>query len=126
MTRRWRFYATRAGRRPVREFLDSCADADAAAIAAGMKDVAVGGLVMSRHLRGDIYEVRVDGDRQSYRVLFAAEGSRGQILSPWRPSRRRASARPHHRSPWRRSAWPTGVPAHAVAEHERPCTTSQL
>lgn len=80
MKRRWRFYETNAGRRPVRNFLDACSDVDAAAIAAGMKDVAIGGLSVSRHLRGDIYEVRVDGDRQSYRVLFAAEGARGQVL----------------------------------------------
>ncbi|HEX4115824.1 MAG TPA: type II toxin-antitoxin system RelE/ParE family toxin [Solirubrobacteraceae bacterium] len=29
---------------------------------------------------GDIWEVRVDGDRVIYRVLFAEEGSRGQVL----------------------------------------------
>jgi phage-related protein len=78
--RRWRFYETSAGRRPVREFLDERSAVDAAAIAAAMKDVALAGLLASRHLRGDVYEVRLDGDRQSYRVLFAAEGSRGQIL----------------------------------------------
>ena len=80
MRRRWRIYETSAGRRPVREFLDARSAIDAAAIAAAMKDVAAEGLSVSRHLRGDIYEVRVDGDRQSYRVLFASEGARGQIL----------------------------------------------
>ena len=80
MIRRWRFYETTAGRCPVRQFLDTRSDVDAAAIAAAMKDVAIEGMSVSRHLRGDVYEVRVDGDRQSYRVLFAAEGAKGQIL----------------------------------------------
>jgi len=76
----WRFYETPSGRRPVREFLDARSDPDAAAIAAAMKEVAIVGFDGSRHLRGDVYEVRVDGDRQSYRVLFASEGARGQVL----------------------------------------------
>jgi phage-related protein len=55
-------------------------DADAAAIASALKDVALAGLPAARHLRGDIYGVRADGDRQAYRVLFASEGRRGQVL----------------------------------------------
>ena len=34
----------------------------------------------ARHLDGEIWEVRVNGDRVIYRILFAPEGSRGQIL----------------------------------------------
>src|SRR6266511_4654188 len=34
----------------------------------------------ARHLRSDIYEVRADGDRQTYRILFAPEGRRSQVL----------------------------------------------
>ena len=45
-----------------------------------MKDVAQTGLVAARHLRGEIYEVRADGDRQAFRILFATEGHRGQVL----------------------------------------------
>ena len=78
--RRWRLYRTATGRSPVREFLDGLGDSDAASIAAAMRDVAVEGLAASRHLVGDIYEVRADGDRQAYRILFAAEGRRGQVL----------------------------------------------
>ena len=29
---------------------------------------------------GEIYEVRADGDRQTFRILFANEGKAGQIL----------------------------------------------
>ena len=29
---------------------------------------------------GDIWEVRVQGDRVIYRILFAEEGARGQVL----------------------------------------------
>lgn len=78
--RRWRFYATATGRKPARAFLDELTDADAAVVAAAMLDVASEGLGVARHLRGDIYEVRADGDRQSYRLLFALEGRQGQVL----------------------------------------------
>jgi len=51
-----------------------------APVIAAMRDVAVTGLEVARHLRGDIYEVRATGERQTYRVLFAGEGKRGQIM----------------------------------------------
>ncbi|MGH9152701.1 MAG: type II toxin-antitoxin system RelE/ParE family toxin [Acidimicrobiales bacterium] len=38
------------------------------------------GLRSARHLKGDIYEVRADGERQAFRVLFANEGKSGRIL----------------------------------------------
>jgi phage-related protein len=78
--RRWRDYRTPSGRRPVREFLDEISDSDRAAVLAGMEDVRHRGLRAARHLDGDIWEVRVDGDRVIYRLLFAQEGGRGQIL----------------------------------------------
>jgi phage-related protein len=78
--RRWRDYRTAAGRRPVKEFISGLSDADAASVAAAMKDVQVNGTRAARHLRGDIYEVRADGDRVSYRVIFAVEGRSSQIL----------------------------------------------
>jgi len=78
--RRWRAYKTAAGRCPVEEFVDGLSDADAAAVLAGMRDVRDRGLSAARHLDGDIWEVRVDGDRVIYRVLFAEEGMRGRVL----------------------------------------------
>ena len=45
-----------------------------------MKDVQEAGLDAARHLRGEIYEVRADGDGQTFRILFAPEGRRSQIL----------------------------------------------
>jgi phage-related protein len=78
--RRWRFYETRSGRRPVKDFLDALTRTDAAAIAVEMRDVARDGLRVARHLQGDIYEVRADGDKQTFRILFATEGVRGQVL----------------------------------------------
>lgn len=78
--RRWRDYRTAAGRRPVREFIDGLSDTDAAAVVAAMRDVRDTGLTAARHLRGDIHEVRADGDRQTYRILFAPEGRRSQVL----------------------------------------------
>jgi DNA-binding Xre family transcriptional regulator len=44
-----------------------------------MKSVAELGLSDARHLRGDVYEVRVAHRGQAFRVLFAPEGRRGQI-----------------------------------------------
>jgi phage-related protein len=78
--RRWRFYETAGGRRPVREFLDGLSGDDLAAVAGAMRDVTRNGLVAARHVRGDIYEVREDGDRQTFRILFAAEGRSDQVL----------------------------------------------
>jgi phage-related protein len=78
--RRWRDYRTSAGRRPVAEFIDELSDVDAAAVVAAMKEVAIDGLSAARHLRGEIYEVRADGARTTYRILFAQEAKRGQVL----------------------------------------------
>jgi phage-related protein len=78
--RRWRDYKTASGRSPVERFIDDLSDGDAAAVFAGMQDVRDQGLRAARHLDGEIWEVRVDGDRVIYRIMFAPEGSRGQIL----------------------------------------------
>jgi phage-related protein len=45
-----------------------------------MQEVCDQGLRAARHLDGDIWEVRVDGERVIYRILFAEEGARGQVL----------------------------------------------
>ena len=78
--RRWRDYRTAAGRRPIKEFIDALSDTDAAAVVAAMKDVRDTGLAAARHLKREIYEVRADGDRQTYRILFAPEGRRSQVF----------------------------------------------
>lgn len=78
--RRWRFYATSSGRSAVRDFLDGLTEAQATQVLAAMRTVAELGLVEARHLRGDIYEVRASIGGQAFRVLFANEGKRGQIL----------------------------------------------
>lgn len=62
------------------EFVDDLPDRDAAAIVAAMKEVATDGLTAARHLRGEIYELRADAERSSYRILLAVEGKRGQVL----------------------------------------------
>lgn len=78
--RRWRDYRSAAGRRPVKEFLDALSDADAAEVAAALKEVQIRGLGVAQHLRGDVYEVKADGDRQTFRILFAQEGEHEQVL----------------------------------------------
>jgi len=78
--RQWRGYRTAAGGRPVKDFLARLTDEEVAAIVAGMKAVAEGGLGESRHLRGDVYEVRADASTRCFRLLFSAEGRYGQVL----------------------------------------------
>jgi phage-related protein len=80
LKRWWRDHRTAAGRRPVKEFIEGLSDTDAAAVVAAMREVRDTGLSAARHLRGDIYEVRADGDRQTFRILFAPEGRRSQVL----------------------------------------------
>jgi phage-related protein len=78
--RRWRDYKTASGRRPVKEFIAGLSDVDAAAIVAAMKEVEIKGTTAAKHLRDDLYEVVADGDRQTFRILFAPEGNHGQVL----------------------------------------------
>ena len=79
LRRRWRFYRTAVGREPVADFIRGLGRDDRAAILAELRAVQIGGLAAARHLRGDVYEARAEGDRQSFRVLFAPQG-RGRIL----------------------------------------------
>jgi phage-related protein len=80
MARWWRDYETRAGKRPVKEFIMRLSDEDAARVVAAMKEVAAEGLSAARHLKGEIYEVRATGTRGTYRVLFANEGKKSRVL----------------------------------------------
>jgi phage-related protein len=78
---RWRDYRTAAGRSPVGEFIRALENAgDRSEIYAAMSDVRRNGLAVAEHLEGEIHEVKADGERQSYRVLFAAEGEHDQVL----------------------------------------------
>lgn len=64
----------------MKEFISALSDDDQTEIAAAIKDVTDYGLSMARHIRGGIYQVRAGGLQQEFRVLFAVEGARGQIL----------------------------------------------
>ncbi len=78
--RQWRFYRSVAGREPVQEFLDQLTDVDAAAIAASMREVRVAGRAHSdvAHLRGDIWQIEIDGQR----VNLSAPLCRGGTIQP--------------------------------------------
>jgi phage-related protein len=82
--RRWRFYRTNGGREPVRDFLfgPKLSDGDAAAIAVAMREVRALGREHPDvyHLRGDIWQIEIDGERVIFRLLFAEEGRFGQVL----------------------------------------------
>lgn len=45
-----------------------------------MAEVRQEGLQAARHLEGEIYEVRADGEGVIYRVLFAPQGKRSQVF----------------------------------------------
>lgn len=78
--RRWRDYETRAGRRPVREFLLHLPEDARVEVVAAMSDVKDNGLVAARHVRGEIYEVRAGLAGMEYRILFATEGRQHHVL----------------------------------------------
>lgn len=78
--RRWREYRTRSGRRPVSEFVSSLNDDEAADIAAALHEVARDGIAAAKHVEGEIYEVKADSSRQTFRILFAQEGAHDQVL----------------------------------------------
>ncbi len=61
-------------------FIRKVPDEDKAAILAAMKEVRQQGVRAARHLQGELFEVRADGRRVIYRVLFAREGEHGQVL----------------------------------------------
>ncbi len=77
---RWRHYETAARRRPVLDFIRKIPDEDKAAILAAMKEVRRDGVRAARHLQDELFEVRADGERVIYRILFAREGEQGQVL----------------------------------------------
>jgi len=45
-----------------------------------MRDVQQHGLAVAEQVDGEIYELKADGHRQTFRILFAAEGRHGQVL----------------------------------------------
>lgn len=112
--RRWRFYHTAAGREPVRDFLDDdrLSDEDAASIAAAMREVRSVGRAHPdvNKLKGDIWQLEVDGKRVIYRLLFAEEGSYGHVLlaleiinKKWQKARRKdIEAAEERLADWRR------------------------
>jgi phage-related protein len=77
--RRWRYYRTDSGTAPAKEFIVALNRKSAAAIADAMHLVLLDGRA-ARHLRGDIYEVRVRTSDNAFRVLFSGEGRGGHVL----------------------------------------------
>lgn len=64
----------------MKQFIGKLSDEDTAAVVAAMNEVRNKGLDAARHLDGEIYEVRADGEKVIYRVLFAQQGKRSQVL----------------------------------------------
>lgn len=94
--RRWRQFRTASGHEPVREFLFQLSAADRAEIAVAMKEVEDEGLIAAPHLRGELYEVRADGQTQNFRILFAPEGQHGQIFLALEGFSKKSQKTPQH------------------------------
>ncbi len=62
------------------EFIRKIPDGDKAAVLAAIKEVRRKGVRAARHLQGELFEVRADGERVIYRILFAREGEQSQGL----------------------------------------------
>lgn len=92
--RRWRDYKTAAGRRPVKEFLEALSDEDVTRVTAAMEEVEAEGLRAARHLRNGIYEIRTDGAGVIYRVLFAQQGKRKQVVLALVPFKKKTQKTP--------------------------------
>jgi len=92
--RRWRDYKTAAGRRPVKEFLEALSDDDVARVTAAMEEVEVEGLTAGRHLRNAIYEIRTEGRGVIYRILFAQQGKRKQVVLALVPFKKKTQKTP--------------------------------
>lgn len=76
----WRVYSDQAGRTPLREFLDGLPARDAATVVAAMNLVALGRRA-AKPLHGQpLFEVKCHAGGQQYRVIFATEGRRSQVL----------------------------------------------
>jgi len=77
---RWRFFKTEGGADPIGRFLDELSEDDAVQVTAAMADVRKSGIEVSKHLRGEIYEVLADAKARTIRILFALEGKRKRVL----------------------------------------------
>jgi phage-related protein len=76
----WRRYRTASGADPVAEFLAGVGIQDRRAILGAMNELRLEGPRAARHLRGDVYEVRVRTATGQFRVLFSQE-SRTVLLA---------------------------------------------
>ncbi|MGH9065594.1 MAG: type II toxin-antitoxin system RelE/ParE family toxin [Acidimicrobiales bacterium] len=65
---------------PAKEFIERLDAEHAVAVAAAMNVIRLDGLRAARHLRGDIYEVRVGSRGRAFRLLFSPEGRSGRVL----------------------------------------------
>lgn len=64
----------------MRDFIAGLGEVDAAEVLAAMKDVERHGLSVAEHLEDEIHEVKAEGNRQTFRILFAPQGKHDQVL----------------------------------------------
>jgi len=66
----WKFFKNARGDRIVEQFIATQAAPDAAAIVVAMHRVQEKGARAARHLRDEIYEVRVAGDKKQFLIII--------------------------------------------------------
>ncbi len=80
----WLYYEGPGGRHCLKDEFGEAAlsQHEASRISMVMRRVATGANLKRdvKHLRGDIYEVRIDGDHRIFRLLFSREGSENVLL----------------------------------------------
>jgi phage-related protein len=78
--RRWRYYETASGRKPVKVEIDSLPEDQRDAVLAEMRAIRQEGDHLGKRVRGEIREVIVPCGDITVRVLYAKEGRSDQIL----------------------------------------------
>lgn len=78
--RRWRFYETVSGSKPVLDYLNTLSPKEQEKVRTGMAAVKTQGLKAARHLQQGLYQVYAETGLKSLRLLFSPEGKRGTIL----------------------------------------------
>ena len=78
--RRWRFYETVSGAKPVQDYLNALPKREQEKVREEMADVKTRGLKAAKHLMRGIYQVYAETGSKSMRLLFSPEGKQGNIL----------------------------------------------
>ena len=78
--RRWRFYETASGSRPVLDYIMAMTEEDRTKVRAAMAEIKTKGMQVSKLLTRGIHQIAVETKTKSYRLFFSPQGKRGNVL----------------------------------------------